>query len=295
MRTADAIHRFHLANATVRGHLVRLESVWAMVRDNVDCPSAVGELLGESLVAAALLAGALKFDGRLSIQLRDVGPLKLLFAECSNEGNIRGLARCADDSPIQSVDLGEYSAELAITVENAMTNTRYQGRVMAHSARLSTVLEEYFGQSEQLPTRILLATNGARCAGLMLQRVATGDGDAAIVEGDTWNYIGQLLATVSASEILALPAEQLLFRLFHDQGVHLEQGRQLQFHCSCSRSRVADMLRGLGLDEAMSAVRETGSSTITCEFCNRSYTFDTEAIAALFPTQSGPGGPTILN
>jgi molecular chaperone Hsp33 len=99
MRTADAIHRFHLANATVRGHLVRLESVWAMVRDNVDCPSAVGELLGESLVAAALLAGALKFDGRLSIQLRDVGPLKLLFAECSNEGNIRGLARCADDSP----------------------------------------------------------------------------------------------------------------------------------------------------------------------------------------------------
>ena len=102
MRTADAIHRFHLANATVRGHLVRLESVWAMVRDNVDCPSAVGELLGESLVAAALLAGALKFDGRLSIQLRDVGPLKLLFAECSNEGNIRGLARCADEAQLEA-------------------------------------------------------------------------------------------------------------------------------------------------------------------------------------------------
>lgn len=295
MPTADAIHRFHLANATVRGHLVRLESVWAMVRENVDCPPVVEALLGESLAAAALLAGSLKFDGRLSIQLRDVGPLKLLFAECSNEGHVRGLARCVDNQPIRSVDLGGYRAELAITVENAITNTRYQGRVLARSAHLSAVLEEYFGQSEQLPTRMLLATDGVRCAGLMLQRVATRDGDAALIEDDTWKYIGQVLATVSVGELLALPVEPLLYRLFHEQVVHLEPGRPLQFSCSCSRSRVADMLRGLGLDEAMSSVTETGSSTITCEFCNRSYTFDTEAIAALFSTEWGSEGPGALS
>lgn len=287
MAGTDEIHRFHLPEASVRGHLVRLEAVWSAVRENMDCPPVVGALLGEGLAAAALLAGALKFDGRLYIQLRNAGALNLLFAESSSDGSIRGLARCADNSSSPFSGLGGHRGEIVITVENTASSTRYQGIVPIRSERLSAVLEDYFTQSEQLSTRMLLASDGNRCAGLMLQRIANDPGDATAGSGDAWEYIGHVLATVSEYELLGLSVEEFLTRLFHEQDVQLEAGRSLRFHCTCSRARVEEMLRGLGRDEAMASARESGSTTITCEFCNRSYWFDVEAIAGLFAPLPG--------
>lgn len=283
MSAPDEIRRFHLINANVRGHLVQLESAWLAIRANMDCPPVASALLGESLAAAALLAGALKFDGRLSIQLGNAGPLKLLFAECSSDGSLRGLARWDEGADIGAIDLGSHKSVLAITVENVTAGSRHQGQIPVRSDHLSAVLEDYFDQSEQLPTRMLLVAQGDRCAGIMLQKLATASGCAGAGDADAWNFSGHLLATLTDAELLSLPAEKLLSRLFHEQDVHLEPGRHLQFRCSCSKARVEEMLRGLGSEEAIAAVSETGSTTITCEFCNRTYTFDGEAIRSLFP------------
>lgn len=278
----DFLQRFHLERAHVRGVLVRLEESWHQVRSRAEYPLPVQDLLAKALAASALLTGNIKFEGALSIQLKTRGAVHLLFAECSHDGRLRGLARWQGDIA-DDYRLTDAATEpiLAITIENSTSGQRYQGLVPVEDSDLSVLFERYFERSEQLPTRIVLAADGQRCAGLMLQLLPR---DAAMLEDDpdSWNRVGMLLDTVAADELLNLSAEQLLVRLFHEESVQAQAPRPLSFGCRCSRERVAGVLQSLGRDEAQAAVREDGQVEVTCEFCNTLYRFDRVDIEQLF-------------
>lgn len=141
---------------------------------------------------------------------------------------------------------------------------------------LSGAFEDYFRQSEQLPTRVLLAVDGERAAGLMLQKLPGDGGD-----GDGWNRASALFDTLATDELLATPAATLLHRLFHEETPELVGDRPLRFGCSCSHERVAAMLQSLGREEAEAAVID-GAARIQCEFCGRRYVFSPAEVAALF-------------
>jgi molecular chaperone Hsp33 len=288
----DALYPFLLQRAGVRGSVVRLESTWSDICAHADYSAPLLQLLGESLAASALFASTIKFEGSLSIQLRTQGPLRLLFAECSHDGGLRGIARWEGEAASSSISLDNVGAQLAITIENAQTETRYQGLVPVEGERLANAFEGYFERSEQLPTRIVLAQAGGRCAGMMLQQVASTGGTGAPVDVDGWNRVGHLLATLSDAELLELPVETLLLRLFHEEDVVLEPGRPQTFRCSCSPERVANMVRSLGEEEATSALDDEGALSITCEFCNQSYRLDRIDVAQLFATQTGAPAPS---
>jgi molecular chaperone Hsp33 len=292
-RTGDMLHAFHLRNAAVRGHVVRLDSSSGEVLGHADYAPEVSRLLGESLTASALFAGALKFEGRLSIQLRGAGALTLLLAECTHDGALRGIARCADGADASKLDISEVGTRLAITIENHQADTRYQGLVPVESETLAAAFEGYFERSEQLPTRIVLVERNGRCAGVMLQKVAEQDAGGHVADLDAWNRVGHLLATLSEDELLDLPVETLLLRLFHEEGVELQPGRALRFECSCSTERVLGMLRALGRQQAMEALGEDTEMQITCEFCSRVYRLDSVDVYGLFselPLAPGPSG-----
>jgi len=279
----DFLQRFHLEHAHVRGVLVRLDESWRQVRARADYPPSVQSLLGRTLAASALLTGNIKFEGALSIQLKSRGAVPLLFAECSHDGRLRGLARWHGEvgEEFRLTDVNEEPI-LAITIENSTSGQRYQGLVPVEDADLAVLFERYFERSEQLPTRIVLAVDGARCAGLMLQQLPA---DAAVeADPDAWNRVGVLLGTLRDDELLQLPPEQLLLRLFHEEGVRVHAPRPLAFGCRCSRERVAGMLQSLGHDEAAAAVREDGYAEVTCEFCNTHYRFDRVDVEQLFST-----------
>jgi molecular chaperone Hsp33 len=232
----------------------------------------------------------LKFEGSLSIHLRNAGALSLLFAECTHEGHLRGIARFNEVADAVGVDLLDTRAQLAITIENRISDARYQGLVPVEASRLSGAFEGYFERSEQLPTKIMLVASGGRCAGIMLQHVAGEGGTWAASDPDGWNRVSHLLATLTERELLDLPIETLLLRLFHEEDVLLHSPRTLVFKCSCSPERVAGMLRSLGPDEARAALVENGQVQITCEFCNRDYRLDEVDIAALFAARpQAPG------
>jgi len=277
----DLLQRFQLERAHVRGVLVRLEQSWRQVRERAPYPPAVETLLGRTLAASALLTGNIKFEGALSIQLKSKGAVHLLFAECSHDGRLRGLARWHGDVPADfQIAAPEASPLLAITIENATSGQRYQGLVPVEDADLSVLFERYFERSEQLPTRIVLADDGVRCAGLMLQVLPR---DAAREDDpDAWNRVGMLLDTVSQDELLHLAPEKLLHRLFHEETVRSEAPRPLAFGCRCSRERVGAMLQSLGRAEAEASVREDGVVEVTCEFCNTLYRFDRVDLEQLF-------------
>ncbi len=276
----DFLHRFQLEHAGVRGAIVRLDESWRRIRANGDYPGPLADLLGRTVAASALFTSAIKFDGRLSIHLRESGALRLLFAECTHDGQLRGIARWDETAPADQLRL-EPGARLAITIENAVTESRYQGLVPVEDTDLAHAFEGYFDRSEQLPTRIVLAATDQTCGGIMLQQVATSGG-ATIGDADGWNRVEHLLATLTHGELLDLPPEQVLRRLFHEEGVRLQLAQPLMFACTCSRERVGDMLRSLGRAENDAVLAEQGSIDITCEFCNRHYVFDADDIDAIF-------------
>ena len=282
----DLLTRFLLPAAGVRGVRVHLDETWREVRARAGAgdgagPAAVTELLGEACAAAALFTAHAKVEGRLSVQLRGDGPLRTLFAECTAAGTIRGIAQVEGEAalPRDLRDLGE-GAVLAITIENPAPGgrdpVRYQGLVALESDSLAGAFEDYFRQSEQLPTRLLLAAGAGAAAGLMLQKLPGDSGDE-----DGWNRATALFDTLSGAELLDLPAATLLRRLFHQEGAEVLGERPLRFGCSCSRDRVSAMLQSLGEEEATAAA-ETGEASVRCEFCGSEYRFSPDEINGLF-------------
>lgn len=280
----DRLIRFLLEQAGVRGVHVRLDDTWTQIRSRAEYPAEVAELLGQAVAASALFTGHAKVDGRLSVQLRGSGALRTLFAECTGAGTLRGIAKLADGELPAARALGDLGADalLAITIENptaaGQDPARYQGLVGLEADTLSAAFEGYFRQSEQLPTRLLLAADDTGVAGLMLQKLP---GDAGDLDG--WERASALFDTLGGAELLETTADVVLHRLFHEDGVRLLGDKPLRFACSCSRERVSAMLESLGEEEAMAAVEDNaGAAEIRCEFCGEAYRYSGQEIAALF-------------
>jgi molecular chaperone Hsp33 len=286
----DSLHGFLLEHAGVRGVWVRLEHSWQAIQARASYPSGVLHRLGETCTAAALFTGHIKVDGRLSVQLRGTGALRTLFAECTAEGTIRGIARYEEPVPLALTPnaFGEGSL-LAITIETlapgAREPVRYQGIVSLEADSLAAAFENYFVQSEQLPTHILLAATETHTAGLLVQQLPHKNSDV-----DAWQRISALFETLGNDELLNTSHETLLWRLFHEEGVKLLDHKELQFGCSCSRPRVEDVMRSLGADEALASL-EQEIATVHCDFCGQAYVFTRKNIEDLFvePGASAPG------
>jgi molecular chaperone Hsp33 len=272
----DSLLRFLFEDAGVRGEHVHLDASWQAVLDTHPYPPEVRALLGQALAAVALLSATIKFRGSLILQIQSEGPLTLLVAQGTHERRVRGLARW--QGPVPQGDLAEAFGEgrVVLTLDRRRGEP-YQGIVPLEGPDLAAVLERYFGQSEQLPTRLWLAADGARAAGLLIQRLP---GES--VQDEDWARIAMLADTLTSGELLGLHPEDLLYRLFNEERVRVFDAEPLAFRCTCSRARIEETLRALGREEVGELVRESGPVEVDCEFCNRRYSFDAVDVEALF-------------
>ena len=289
----DWLRRFHLETAGVRGVVARLDRSWREIVSHAPYPEPVAALLGETLAASALFAGNIKLAGSTSLQLKGNGALRLVFAECSAAGELRGLARYDGDfgAPIEPRTLGE-GALLAITVERSASGQRYQGLVPLVGETFAAAFETYFEQSEQLPTSIRIAVGPNHCAGMLVQQVASAGGHAQRDATPDFERTSLMFRTVTDEELATLPADTLLRRLFSEDDVRLHAEQPLRFGCGCSRERVARMLRTLGRDEAYASRTDAGTVDVQCQFCNREYRFDAADLEALFAERIEVEGPS---
>jgi len=177
--SADIVRRFVFERYPIRGHAVRLGRAWLGLREHQDYPLAVQKLVGEAVSAAVLLAATLKFDGTLTLQLQGKGLVNLLVAQCTHDFKVRGMARhdpIGDSAGFRSL-AGD--GQIIVTVESTDRGSSYQGVVPISGDSLAESLEAYFVQSEQLPTRVLLAATPGVVAGMLVQRIAGVGGKQA--------------------------------------------------------------------------------------------------------------------
>jgi molecular chaperone Hsp33 len=283
---SDSLQRFIFEGAPVRGELVHLDATWRAVLERHDYPEPLRAVLGELMAAAALLSATLKFDGSLILQIQGSGAVKLIVVECTSEQTMRATAKWEGELAggfRELVGTGRF----VITIAPSDITQTYQGIVDLTGDRVAAVLEHYMSTSEQLETRLWLASDGAQAAGMLLQRVPGPAGD----DSDAWTRAVALGDTVRSEELLMLPGTQIIRRLYHEEDVRVFDPRVVSFRCSCSRDRVVNMLRMLGHEEVKSIIAERGSVEVNCEFCNRHYGFDAVDAEQIFAAdlQTRPG------
>jgi molecular chaperone Hsp33 len=283
MTDYDQLQRFVFEDLGIRGELVRLGASWRAATTGRHYPPAVAGQLGQALAAVVLLSATIKFRGSLILQAQSSGPLKTLVAQANHNRTIRGLAHWEGEAAGPSLPDIYGSGHLVLTIRNEDAEP-YQGIVALEGERLADALRNYFVLSEQLETAIHLDADERCAAGLLLQELPARPQEPAAFE-----RVACLAGTVTPAELLHLPGEELLYRLFHEEKVRLFEPEPVLFRCSCSRALIEGVLSNLGRAEAESILAERGSIEVDCDFCNRRYRFDPVDIGALF--SAGPAAP----
>lgn len=303
--------------STVRGEFVRLTDAWAEVlkrrRTAGGYPAPVRALLGEMAAAGVLLAGNIKFDGALVLQMMGEGPVRLAVAEVGADLGLRATAKVVGDvgDTMGFADLmaAQAPARCVITLdprERGPGQQPYQGVVPLRDAEgqpvasVAQALQQYMRQSEQLDTWLMLAADEEVAAGLLIQRLPAEGGVApqevdADEQAEHYNRIVHLSASLTREELLHLDPEKVLHRLYWEESLAPLEQRRPHFACTCSRERVGRMLRGLGRDESDSLIAERGLVEVSCDFCGADYRFDAVDIGELFtPERDQPPGSSRL-
>ncbi|HEX3808268.1 MAG TPA: Hsp33 family molecular chaperone HslO [Rhizomicrobium sp.] len=283
---ADFVLPFDLPAAAARGRTVRLDAVSTRALEAHALPEAAARVAGETLALAVLLGTALKLDGRLTVQTKSDGPLDLVTADYYGAGEdrpagLRGYARL-DQARFEKLGANPPFAELAgsgtlvITIEPRAGGQTYQGIVELSLHGIAASAETYFAQSEQLPTALKLAAAPVympgskqaqwRVGGLMLQATPEGQRDE-----DDWERLSLFVKTVEDFELVdvSLPAETLLWRLFHEDEVRVLPAEPIVFRCDCSTDRIAGVLKSYPAPDRAGLADADGIIRARCEFCGK--------------------------
>jgi len=294
----DFIQPFQIEGRDVRGRLVRLGPAASQIIRQHAYPAPVARLLAEMMALAAALAAALKYEGVFTLQTKGDGPVGLMVADVTSAGGMRGYAQF-DAAAVAALPVGAVSLPrllgagyLAFTVDQGEYTDRYQGIVALTGASLVDCVHHYFQQSEQLQAGLRVATRqdaqGWRAGAIMIQRLPLAEradvlGTEMQAEADdAWLRALALMASCTDAELLddALPINDLLYRLFHEDGVRVFAGHAVSAQCRCSRARIERVFMSM-TDEELIDLVEDGAITATCEFCNSVYRFTPEELAML--------------
>ncbi len=279
----DNKRRFLFEEMDVRGEIVHIDSVLSQLRAIHDYPSGVANLLGEFVVASLLLASTLKFRGTLTVQARSERQIPLIMAEATDDLAVRAIARGAQEAVAMDFPSLLGGGQLVLTVTPTQ-GKRYQGIVPLADESLAKSIDSYFEQSEQLQTRLYLASDGEHAAGLLLQQLPAQLVTDANQRNDQWDHLRILADTLGPRELLDLADASLLQRLYQNENLRLFDPQPVAFKCSCSRERTLAALASIGEGEIRSILDEQGSVTMDCEFCNQRYVFSPEDLQDLLST-----------
>ena len=298
---ADCIYRFSFQDIPVRGQWVRLNKTLQDATAVHTYPEPVRHLLSQMFAAVSMFADNLKFSGAVALQSQgNNGAIIRSLAECREQKYLRGIVHLQSDFAVPgAVDdlsawLGDGRLAISLIPPADSQQAPYQGLVALQQPKLTQNLQTYFANSEQLPTRLFLASDDTSVTGMLLQRLPSPD-HATEMELDqadeAWRSIVTLADTITDEELVQLPVQQMLHRLFNEYTCRLHPPRELSYRCTCSRAKSDRTLRVLSDEEIRELLAERGQILIDCEFCGTRYRYDEVDVATLLrggQTRAGP-------
>lgn len=302
----DVCLPFIINEGAFRGRLVRLTDAVSDILARHKDPPEVSALLAEAMVATVALASGLKYDGVFTLQIQGTGPVHMLVADLTSDGELRACAKF--DAGLLAAELSKKrrsgaiaqlagsSGHLAFTVDQGPETERYQGIVALTGESLAEAIHHYFRQSEQIESALKIAVGAPEeggkwtAAALLIQRMPEDGGQAMDREEaeDAWRTAVVLLGSLKDAEILdrTLSAETLVTRLYSTVGLRLLGRRPVTAKCRCSRERSERILASFPMEEVRSYALN-GMVHMTCEFCRADYAFSESELATL-ALRTGP-------
>ncbi|MEH0197929.1 Hsp33 family molecular chaperone [Caulobacter sp. CCNWLY153] len=286
----DLVSAFQIEGLPVRGRVVRLGEAVNEVLTRHSYPEPVANLLGEACALAALVGSSLKFEGRLIVQAQGDGPVRYVVVDYDTTGGLRGYCRFDPDEvaavsegfarPGAKTLLG--GGVFIMTLDQGQDMERYQGVTAIEGESLALCAEQYFMQSEQIPTRVRLAVGQVdtgeglswRAGGILIQTIA-GDETRGETK-EAWNHAQALFETTGEDELIdpTVPTTTLLWRLFNEDGVRLIDEKPLRAFCRCSEERIGVVLQSFSPEEKAEMIEPDGKIHVTCEYCSRVYALE---------------------
>lgn len=298
MDQQDLLKRFIFEKMSIRGELVHLTDSFQTILEQHSYPPAIRRLLGEALVVAVLLSAIIKFKGRLTVQFQGKGQLKLLLVQCNNHFQLRGLAQWKGDLSYEDLMDAFQEGLLAIILDSELAKSRYQGVVAWRGNSFVESIEGYFRDSEQLATKLWLAVDETKAAGVLLQVVPSAK-EMREIEKETldlqWEHIIHLTSTLSSAELLECDHEALLRKLYPEEEIRVFPATPVIFRCTCSLKRSEEAILLLSKEEAEEELQDKQKIVVTCDFCNKEYHFNRADIEKLFARKGKPPSGTQLH
>lgn len=290
---ADELHRFLFEDRAIRGEIVTLEDTFQSTLRSANYPTCVTHLLGELLAVTSLLTAILKFKGEIALQIQSEGPIKYMIVNGTHDQKMRGVARVDDAIKDFPTDFCDFFSKgiLTITV-TPKEGQRYQGMVAVDKPSLAECIEDYFFQSEQLLTKVILASNvgeHSKASGMLLQIIPTSSESSGNEVNTDFEHVTHLANTVSVEEITSIPHEELIHRLYHDEDIRLFEPQTVQFTCGCSRERSARALKSVAKSELLEIIAQENQISMDCQFCREIYTFDEIDVENIHKQNMGSG------
>jgi molecular chaperone Hsp33 len=282
--TADRTLGFMVPARNARGMVVRLDATLNAILAAHPYPESLIRLLAEALTLTALVGATMRQDdGQVTVQASAKGGVVELLACDWRAGELRGYIKYDAQAAVsEGMSLAELFGKgyLAITVDQAGAEERWQGIVPLEGQSLASALEGWFSQSEQLPTLMRIgvagsAANGWLAGGLLMQHLARAEiGGERLDAGEQhpdWEHVAALATTTTADELTdaELAAEQLLWRLFHEEQVRVVPGPTPVKGCRCSAAHIKDVLSRFPEAERAGMRNEAGVIAVDCQFCSR--------------------------
>lgn len=288
----DRTVNFTLPARHARGRVARLGPVLDRILEAHAYPAPIERVLAEALTLTALLGSMLKdTSGQLTLQAqtpaqRGGGIIKLMVCDYKG-GELRGYV---DFDAERLAELGENPSlyalfnqgYLAVTFDQAATGERYQGIVPLDGGSIAEAAENYFDQSEQIPSLVRLGIGhdaAGKCVagGLFLQHLPEGEeGGERLHARDhhpEWEHVEALGATMGADELAnsSIPLENLVWRLFNEEDeVRVQGGVELVRGCRCDAAYIESVLAKFS-DEDRAEMAQDGVITVDCAFCAQKF------------------------
>jgi molecular chaperone Hsp33 len=279
MEACDGLQRFIFEHAEIRGEIARLEEVYQTITEQRSYPPAVKTILGEALVSCLLLVGSIKFEGELSLQFQGDDSLPMMIVQCDHQLHLRGFAKFKPDLDTLAYQQAFLNGQMTLMIHQSHQTEVFQSIIPITSTEMSQNLMNFFSQSEQVATQIMITSDSKRVCGMLLQLLPGQDTQQ---REEFWEYATKIGQTLTPQELLNLKNTEILHRLYHETELRLLLEKNVKFKCRCSTEKMEGVLKMLGQDDIEDLLKEYEKVEVICDFCNQKYYFDSIDVAMMF-------------
>lgn len=275
LNSNDVMTRFLFDNHGVRGEIIKIKESGIKLLHK-EYPQVLKSLMLELAVSAEMFAATLKDGSEIMMQLKGGKNSDLNYAIINVKSDLTfyGSAKLKNENT-KSSNFNELVGSDGLLVLSVFpkNGSKWQGIVDTNGNSVSDVLENYFNNSQQLPSKFFIYSNPdtGSCAAIMLQIIPEIENNL-----DSLEHLSILTETLSCKEIFDLSQNEVLNRIYAHEQTRVFEPKNILFKCICSKERCQKALETLSFPDLQEIANDDKGTEMTCQHCGQRYHFTKE-------------------